>query len=340
MAQTGKIVLEEHFALPDTIDESEQHFTPEAWPAMRHRLVDIHQTRIAEMDKAGVEVMLLSLNAPAIQAVPDVRRAIQLARQANDYLAEQVARRPDRLQALAALAMQHPDAAAEELTRCVTQLGFRGALVNGFSQVEVEDSAAYYDLPQYWSFWETVEKLDVPFYLHPRDPLPSRQQIYEGHPWFLGSAWAFTAETATHALRLMASGLFDRFPRLQFVLGHLGECLPYNIFRIDSRLKKIPRGIPAKRPMAEYLRRNFYLTTSGNFRTPTLMDAIAEVGSDRILFSADYPFEGLQDAAEWFDHAGISENERLRIGRTNAQALFKLGVAAGRADRGLVAAQD
>lgn len=325
MAQTGKIVLEEHFALPDTIDESQQHFLPEVWPTMRHRLVDIHQTRLAEMDKAGIEMMLLSLNAPAVQAMPDVRQAIQLARHANDYLAEQVAKSPDRFQGLAALAMQDPDSAGEELTRCVQELGFRGALVNGFSQAMVEDSALFYDLPQYWSFWETVEKLDVPFYLHPRDPLPSRSQLYEGHPWFLGSAWAFTVETATHALRLMASGLFDRFPRLQIVLGHLGECLPYNIFRTDSRLKKIPRGIPAKKPLSEYLQKNFYLTTSGNFRTPTLVDAIAEVGADRIMFSADYPFEPLSDAAEWLDRADISDADRRKIARGNAEALFKLG---------------
>ena len=267
---------------------------------MKHRLVDIHKERVAEMDQQSIEMMLLSLNAPGIQAMSNVTEAI----------------------ALAALPMQDPDVASKELSRCVKDLGFRGALVNGFTQIE--NSAAYYDLPQYWPFWETVEKLDVPFYLHPREPLDNQRRIYDGHPWFLGSAWAFGAETAMHALRLMGSGLFDRYPGLKIILGHLGEGLPYNIWRVGHRISKTPRGIPARKPMGEYLRENFYLTTSGNFRTPTLLDAIAEVGVDRILFSVDYPFEELSDAVEWFKGSGISESDRLKIGRTNAERLFKL----------------
>jgi predicted TIM-barrel fold metal-dependent hydrolase len=319
-----KFVLEEHFALPDTIDDSERYFTPENWLKMRHRLVDIHEARLAEMDRHGIDLMILSLNAPAIQAVCDPRRAIELAHRANDYLAEQVAKHPKRFQGLAALPMQDPDAAAAEFTRCVKQLGFCGALVNGFSQLGHEDSAVYYDLPQYWPFWATVEQLGVPFYLHPRDPLPSRCQHYEGHPWFVGPVWAFAVETSIHALRLMASGLFDRYPKLQIILGHLGEGLPYNIWRADHRLSKDSRGMPAQKKLADYLRNNFYLTTSGNFRTQTLIDAILEVGSDRILFSADYPFEEIGEACQWFDHCSISETDREKIGAANARTLFGL----------------
>jgi len=319
---TGKIALEEHFALPDTIDDSQRYFPPDVWPTMRHRLVDIHETRLAEMDKHGVATMILSLNAIAVQAVPDTRKAVDLARKANDYLAGQVAKNPARFQGFAALAMQDPDEASRELTRCVRELGFKGALVNGFSQKDVEDSAVYYDLPRYESFWATVEQLGVPFYLHPREPLPSRSQHYEGHPWFLGSAWSFAVETSIHALRLMASGLFDRYPQLTLILGHLGERIPYDIWRVDHRLRKTPRGIPAKKPLGEYLRNNVYLTTSGNFRTQTLLDAMGEVSSDRILFSVDWPFEDVGEAAQWFDHASIAEADRLKIGRTNAERLF------------------
>ena len=322
-----RIILEEHFALPDTIDDSEKYFTPQNWPKMRHRLVDIHETRVAEMDRYAIDLMILSLNAPAVQAVWDTRRAIELARRANDYLAEQVSKNPKRFQALAALPMQDPDAAARELTRCVRELGFCGALVNGFSQCGVEDSALYYDLPQYWDFWGTVEQLDVPFYLHPRDPLFSRRQHYEGHPWFVGPVWAFAVETSIHALRLMACGLFDRYPKLQIILGHLGEAIPYNIWRADHRLSKDSRGMPARRKLAEYLRENFYLTTSGNFRTPALLDAMAEVGAERILYSADYPFEEIGDAAQWFERASISETDREKIGLANARRLFKLNGA-------------
>ena len=316
------IALEEHFALPDTLGNSEQYFTADVWATMKRRLLDIHEERVAEMDRHGIETMLLSLNAPGIQAMPDVNEAVEVARRANNYLAEQVARNPRRFQALAALPMQDPEVASKELSRAVKDLRFRGALVNGFTQIG--DSAAYYDEPHYWPFWETAEKLDVPFYLHPREPLDNQRRIYEGHPWFLGSAWAFGAETSMHALRLMGSGLFDRYPRLKIILGHLGEGLPYNIWRVDHRISKTPRGIPARKPMAEYLRENFYLTTSGNFRTPTLLDAIAEAGVDRILFSVDYPFEELAEAVKWFKGAGISEADRLKIGSTNAEDLFKL----------------
>jgi predicted TIM-barrel fold metal-dependent hydrolase len=149
----GKIGLEEHFATDDTLAESKGFLPDHTWPELRNRLIDFHDRRIAEMDRNGVEMMLLSLNAPAIQAILDPKRADEIARRANDFLAEQVRKRPDRFQALAALPMQDPELATNELTRCVKELGFRGALVNGFSQVHEADSMVYYDLPQYWPFW-------------------------------------------------------------------------------------------------------------------------------------------------------------------------------------------
>jgi 2,3-dihydroxybenzoate decarboxylase len=320
----GKIVLEEHFALPETVDISEKYFTPDIWPAMRHSLVDLHGLRLEEMDRGGIEVMFLSLNSPGPQAVSQRRHAVDLARRANDYLAEEVSKNPGRFQAFAALAMQDPHAAAAELTRCVKTLGFRGALVNGFSQVDQEDSAVYYDLPQYGPFWEAAENLDVPVYLHPRDQLPSRLQAYEGHPWLLGAPWGFAADTALHALRLMGSGLFDRYPKLTIILGHLGEGLPSSIWRVDHRIARTPKGIPAKKPFSEYLRTNFLITTSGNFRTPTLLDAITEVGAERILFSVDYPFEDLAEGSSWLDSAEISDAQRKQIASANARRIFRL----------------
>jgi 2,3-dihydroxybenzoate decarboxylase len=166
----------------------------------------------------------------------------------------------------------------------------------------------------------------VPFYLHPRNPLPSAAQIYEGHPWLLGPTWAFGQETAVHALRLMASGLFDAHPRLRIVLGHLGEGLPYSMWRVDHRNAWTgqPPRYPARRKLGEYFQENFWLTTSGNFRTQTLIDAMLEVGADRILFSTDWPFENIDHAARWFDAAPISEDDRRKIGRDNARRLFRL----------------
>jgi gamma-resorcylate decarboxylase len=322
----GKIGLEEHFAIPETLADSKGFLADSTWPELEGRLMNTHERRLREMDAQGMQMMILSLNAPAIQAIAEPKRATETARRANDFLAQEVAKHPDRFQALAALAMQDPDQATRELERCVKELGFRGALVNGFSQINDPNSMVYLDDKRYAAFWAQCEKLDVPFYLHPRNPLPSAAQIYEGHPWLLGPTWAFGQETAVHALRLMASGLFDRHPRLQIILGHLGEGLPYSIWRVDNRnaWTKAPPRYPAKQKLAFYFQQNFYLTTSGNFRTQSLIDAMLEIGADRIMFSTDWPFENVDHAAIWFDACTISEADREKIGRTNAVRLFKL----------------
>jgi gamma-resorcylate decarboxylase len=267
----GKVALEEHFAIAETLKDSAV-FSPEAdWPELKGRLLDVHGRRLREMDAHGIEVMLLSLNAPAVQAISDTNRANEISRRANDFLAEQIQRQPDRFGGFAALPMQAPDLAARELERCVRELGFCGALVNGFSQVG-------------------------------------------------------GGESGVHALRLMGSGLFDAHPRLNIVIGHMGEGLPYSLWRIDNRNKWMTEQnrYPAKRKIADYFRQNFYITTSGNFRTQTLVDAMLEIGSDRILFSADWPFENIDHASDWFDVAPIAENDRQKIGRDNAMRLFKL----------------
>jgi 2,3-dihydroxybenzoate decarboxylase len=220
--------------------------------------------------------------------------------------------------------MQDPQAAAQELTRCVKELGFCGALVNGFSQIGEADSAVFYDLPQYRPFWATVQQLDVPFYLHPRFPLATRRQAYEGHAWIAGSAWGFAVETSIHALRLMGSGLFDEYPKLKVILGHLGEGLPFGIWRVDHRISRTSVRPKAKLPIAHYLRDNFYITTSGAFRTQALTDVILEVGADRVLYSVDYPYEDMGEATEWFDNTPISEPDRLKIAHSNARQLFRL----------------
>lgn len=325
-----KIALEEHFAIPETLQDS-AGFVPGAyWDELQHRLLDIQDTRLRLMDAHGIDMMILSLNAPAVQAITDRARAVEISRRANDVLAEECAKRPDRFRAFAALPLQDPEEAARELDRCVTELGFVGALANGFSQDATQGDGKtllYYDLPQYRAFWAEVARLDVPFYLHPRNPLPQDARIYDGHPWLLGPTWAFAQETAVHALRLMASGLFDDHPSLQIVLGHMGEGIPAMLWRIDHRNAwvKLPKTYPAKRRFVDYFTQNFHITTSGNFRTQTLIDAILELGSDRIMFSTDWPFENIDHAADWFDAASVSEADRIKIGRTNASRLFRLG---------------
>lgn len=319
----GKICLEGHFAIQDTVGDSKRFCYPEAWPDLKQNLLDVQQQRLEKMDENGIEVMILSLNAPVVQAIPNRKLAIEIAKRANDLLAEEIAKQPKRFAGFAALPMQDPDAAISELHRAIKDLGFKGVLVNGFTQVDVQDSIVYYDLPQYRPFWAEVEKLDVPFYLHPRCPADSQQKAYEGHPWLLGSAWGFSVENAIHTLRLMGSGLFDEYPKLTMILGHLGEMLPANIWRTSHRISKEP-GPMAKETFSYYLHNNFYVTTSGNFRMAPLLNAIMELGSDRIMFSSDYPFEQVSHAANWFDAIEICESERKKMGRLNAKKLFKL----------------
>jgi gamma-resorcylate decarboxylase len=318
-----KVTLEDHFAIEMTLNDS-RVFGGHVWAELGPRLLDLTDKRLRQMDGAGIKTMIVSLNAPAIQAISDPKRAVEVARQANDVLAEATHKHPDRLAAVAALPMQDPEAAARELERCVRDLGFKGALVNGFS--ELGDKILYYDLPIYRPFWAVVERLDFPFYLHPRNPLPNAVPAYEGHPWLLGPSWGFHAETSVHALRLIGSGLFDEHPGLKIVLGHLGEGLPFYIWRIDNRnvWMKAPHKYAAKKWVADYFRANFYVTTSGHYSTPALIDTIAELGVDRVMFSVDYPFEDCSGAAEWFDAAPLNEQDRAKIGRDNAVRLFKL----------------
>ena len=318
----GKIALEEHFVIPETLGAS---YGAAGNADFQFQLTDIADRRIAEMDRGGVEVCILSLVGQGIQAIPSVSQAIETARKANDHLAERVGKNPKRFNGFAALPMQDAQAAAKELTRCIRELKFCGALVNGFSQVNQPDSVVFYDEPSYRDFWATVQELDMPFYLHPRSPLPKKYAVYEGNDWLSGSIWGFTAEASIHALRLMGSGLFDEFPKLKMILGHLGEALPCSVWRIDNRIARTLAARPkAKLPIGHYLRENFYITTSGNFRTQTLTEVMQEVGADRILYSVDYPFEDMGIAGEWFDRTAISEADRLKIARKNAQQLFRI----------------
>ena len=320
----GKVTLEDHFAIEATVNNSHR-YGPHVWEVLRYRLLDFQEQRLRLMDESGVEIMIVSLNSPGPQAVPDVRGAVELAHQANDVLANEIAKRPDRFAGFAALPMQDPEMAIGEAQRCISDLGFKGVLVHGYT--EIDGKPVHYDLPQYRPFWRAIEALDVPFYLHPRPPLAGLSPLYHGHPWLFGPRWSFAAETSLHALRLIGSGLFDDCPRLKIILGHLGEGLPFYLWRIDNANNWMNPPAPryaAKKKVAEYFRANFHLTTSGHFNTPELINSIAEIGVDRVMFSVDYPFEDFSDAVGWFDNAEIGEADRHKIGRTNALKLFKL----------------
>jgi 2,3-dihydroxybenzoate decarboxylase len=298
---------------------------------VRARLTETESLRLESMDKSGIELSILSFYSPGIQAETDPHVAVQLAKQANDFLSDDViARHPDRYAGFAAVALQDPEAAANELERCVKQLGFKGAMVNGYSNIGDENTGEYSDEKQVDVFWAKVAELDVPVYLHPRDPLPNQQRIYEGRPELLSAAWAYGVETSTHALRLITSGLFDRYPGVNVILGHLGETLPFGIWRVQHIINRRGMCQDLDKNVASYLADNFFITTSGNFRTQALLNTMLEISSDRILFSTDYPYESAEEAATWFDNCPISEPDRVRIGRENAARLFNLKTVAAR----------
>lgn len=223
----GKIALEEHFSTElnnrhwDAKGEATRNGADYTRDIER-RLVN-PDLCLREMDLAGIELCVMSLTSPGVQSVSDKKQAAVIARDANDHAARFIKGHPDRLSAFAAVALQDPKSAADELERAVTDLGFKGALINGYTNVGANEAVVYLDEQPFWVFWDRVSKLNVPIYLHPREPLPSQTRSIEGYPELVGSAWAFTYETASHAIRLMLSGLLDSFPNLQIILGHLGK---------------------------------------------------------------------------------------------------------------------
>ncbi|MBN9427428.1 MAG: amidohydrolase [Burkholderiales bacterium] len=320
MARIPKIAFEEHYTAPGFADYSKaftQHISPELAAYLGQRLNDFDELRIQEMDAAGVEYVILSQTGPGVQAEPDLQQALRLAAQNNDFLAQRIAAHPTRLGGFAHLAMQDPAKAADELERTVKQLGFKGALVNGHTR------GVYYDDRAYDVFWERLQALDVPLYLHPIDPF-TVPHVYGGHPEIVGACWGWGVETASHALRLLFGGVFDRFPRVKVILGHMGEGLPFQRWRFDSRFAVYPHGVTLQRKPSEYIGSNIVITTSGVCSGATVAGAVAEMGAEAVLFSIDYPYESTALAAEFIESAPISEEARRLVCYDNAKRLFKL----------------
>ena len=254
------IALEEHFVTPELAAYGASTASiaqPGAWREASRRLADLTEERLPAMDTAGVDVAVLSLNSPGIQAEPDPAAAVAAV---NDFLAGVIARHPDRFAGFAALPLQDPAAAAKELDRAVTELDLRGALVNAHTQ------GRYLDDPSLRCVWERAEGLDVPLYLHPANGF-DRPHLLSGHPEMEGPMWSWGTDTATHALRCVFGGVFDDFPGARLLLGHMGEGLPYTLWRLDSRWGFHHHGIDLARGRpSEYLRHNLYITTWKNSR--------------------------------------------------------------------------
>ncbi|MFJ8864362.1 amidohydrolase family protein [Streptomyces sp. NPDC102473] len=316
------IGLEEHFVTPGLAAYgagSASIAQPQAWAEASRLLLDLTEERLPAMDAAGLDVQVLSLNSPGIQAEKDPAVAVRQAIAVNDLLASAIAENPSRFSGFAALPLQDPQAAAEELERAVTQLGLRGALVNAHTQ------GRYLDDPTLRVVWERAAALDVPLYLHPANGADTAH-VLSGHPEMVGPMWSWGTDTASHVLRLIFGGVFDDFPDAKLLLGHMGEGLPYVLWRLDSRWAfhnrhgvELARGNPSA-----YLRHNLYITTSGVCDAPPLLCALLALGSDRILFGTDYPFEDMATATRFLETAPISEADRRKIAGGNAEALLRL----------------
>lgn len=316
------IGLEEHFVTPELVGygaDSASVLQPDKWREASRRLLDITGERLAEMDTVGLDMQVLSLNSPGIQAETDPVVAVARAVAVNDLLASVVREHPARFAGFAALPLQDPQAAAKELDRSVTDLGMRGALVNAHTQ------GRYLDDPQLRVVWERAEALDVPLYLHPANGVGT-PHVIEGHPELVGPMWSWGTETASHFLRCVFGGVFDDFPGAKLLLGHMGEGLPYVMWRLDSRWEyhdhhgiELARGNPS-----EYLRHNLYITTSGVCSAPPLLCALLALGPEHILFGTDYPFEDMATATDFLASAPVSEADRAKISHLNAERLLRL----------------
>ncbi len=285
------------------------------------RLCDIGEKRIAEMDAADISVQVLSLNFPGVEQL-EAPEAIKLAQETNDHLATAVRKHPSRLAGFATLPTAAPEQAAAELERTVRDYGFKGALINGHIR------GRYLDDKIFWPFLARAEALDVPVYLHPA--LPPRAVIdasYGGFPrilteMFAGPGWGWHVETAIHVIRMILGGVFDEYPRLQIVIGHMGEALPFMLPRLDSIMS--PSLTKLKHAISFYLRQNVHYTFSGFNFTPTFLDLLLEIGVDRIMFSADYPWASMSRARSFLDQLPISAPDRERIAHINAERLFRM----------------
>jgi predicted TIM-barrel fold metal-dependent hydrolase len=315
------IALEEHFWSPELADPPGSGRRVMYGEQIAGQLGDLGKARIAEMDAAGIDMQVISHVAPGAQGLPD---GLEVARRANDQLAEAVAAHPDRFAGFATLPTGDPLAAARELERAVGDLGFVGALVNS----TLGSNGAFLDDPRFEPLLAEFERLDVPMYLHPAPPPASlRDILYGGLPPVIAArlatgAWGWHAEAGLHALRLVAAGVFDRHPGLRLILGHCGEMVPFMLDRMDEQLRQEWSGLPLR--VSEYFLRNVWVTTAGMFSVPPVMCSVQVFGVDRVLFSVDYPFSSNARGRDLLDTLPLSPADKAKIAGGNAERVLGL----------------
>ncbi|HJX04169.1 MAG TPA: amidohydrolase family protein [Dehalococcoidia bacterium] len=318
----------------ETVPEDGGKFEREWWAPDRYRkmplgvptrIEDLGQGRLKEMDEGGIDMQVLSLSFPGVEFF-NAADAMAVSKIVNDRLAQAVKQYPQRFAAFATIAPQDPQGAAAELERAVKELGLKGVMVNGSVQGE------YLDLKKYWPIFAKAEQLDVPIYIHPKMPAQDMIKPYMAYPGLTQAMLGFAADASLHAMRLILSGVFDKHPGLKIILGHLGEALPFWIWRMDSRwyeVKKFDHDAAEyykdfKKTPSQYFKENFYVTTSGMFWAPALEFVARVFGADRILFATDYPYESVEEAVTFMDNAQLSQEDKENIYHSNAQRLLKL----------------
>jgi uncharacterized protein len=315
---TALIALEEHVLPADLVERVWS--TSDAAEAITAKLIEVGEQRLRVMDEAGIGMQVLSVVAPGSQQVA-AEHAVDLSRQLNDRCAEAVSAHPDRFNALASLPTQDPAAAIAEAKRAITELGFCGVVLNGHTH------GRFLDAPEFDELLGAIAELDVPIYLHPTYPPPEVADVYFGGlpeqtARALGTAaWGWHAETGLHVLRLAAGGVFTRNPKLQIVVGHMGENLPFSLMRADTVLGRANPDAPS---VASVVRDHVHITICGYTTTPPLLCALQVFGADRIMFSSDYPFGDPVLHAKFLAEVPISPADRDKIGYRNAQELFRL----------------
>jgi 2,3-dihydroxybenzoate decarboxylase len=313
-----KIALEEHFLSPGYEkywEPTVANVDPKLASTLLARLTDFGEMRLKAMDDAGISRSILAIAGPGVQSERDPATALKNARRSNDFLAGEAQKRPDRYSGFAHLPMQDPRGAADELERCVRDLKFVGAMINGHT------FGQYLDHPSLHPFWERAEALGVPIYIHPTDPVTPSAAL-EGFNGLRRATWEWGFETGSHALRLVFGGLFDRFPRAKVMLGHLGETLPFLLWRFDSRAAF--QGLKLNKPPSQYIRENVAVTTSGMCSAEPLNCTLAALGRDRVMFAADHPFESAPEAGAWFDQVPLADDLRADVAFNNAARYFGL----------------
>lgn len=338
-----KITVEEHFSTPDHLDNlraildgsypvpdvmaDEKHMasdapflpllhTPHAREMIGH-LLDLGEGRLRIMDQTGIDMQVLSLVAPDVQ-VYDAEGGCRMAKKTNDMLSQIVNDHPTRFAGLATLALQNPKEAAEELERSVKDLGLKGACISTHTKGE------YPDHQKYRVIFERAQALGVPIYLHPRAPSSSMIKPYLDYPFMDSAMLGFAAEAGLSAMRLICSGLFDEYPELKIILGHLGEAIPFWLWRIDNFWKRSPLSDKYSKTPSQYFRDNFLVSTSGMFSEPVLQYTLSVLGADNILFAVDYPMESPEEAVEFIEISSLDSEDKKKIYHANAERVFSL----------------